>query len=184
MTSIQDTQGGHSAAELLEPKGRRKRKSKVDPLSNLSPVQPQLLSRINEALVLRTIRQHGPSTRGELSQHMGVTFPTVAKAVGTLLDAHLLEEIDDVVSGPGRPAKRLRLSRERAQVVGLTVDVQNCEVASAGFDGGLRENTRQSFPTPRTYEQLVDELVKRIKSLNGKEMSILCVGISVVGLVD
>jgi predicted NBD/HSP70 family sugar kinase len=153
-------------------------------VSNLSPVQPQLLSRINEALVLRTIRQHGPSTRGELSQHMGVTFPTVAKAVGTLLDAHLLEEIDDVVSGPGRPAKRLRLSRERAQVVGLTVDVQHCEVASAGFDGALRENTRQTFPTPRTYDDLVNELVKRIKSLNGAEMSILCVGISVVGLVD
>src|ERR1700742_2102790 len=84
------------------------------PVSNLSPVQPQLLSRINEALVLRAIRQHGPSTRGELSQWMGVTFPTVAKAVGSLIDARLLEEFDDVVSGPGRPAKRLRLSKERA----------------------------------------------------------------------
>ena len=42
---------------------------------------------------------------GELSQHMGVTFPTVAKAVGTLIDARLLEEFDDVVSGPGRPGE-------------------------------------------------------------------------------
>ena len=77
-----------------------------------SPVQPQLLSRINEALVIRAIRQHGPSTRGELSQRMGVTFPTVAKAVGSLLDGRLLEEFDDAMTGPGRPAKRLRLSRE------------------------------------------------------------------------
>src|SRR5215470_8622095 len=66
-------------------------------VANSSPVQPQLLSRINEAFVLRSIRQHGPSTRGELSQHMGVTFPTVAKAVGSLLDARLLEEFDHVL---------------------------------------------------------------------------------------
>jgi N-acetylglucosamine repressor len=153
-------------------------------MSNASPVQPQLLSRINEALVIRAIRQHGPSTRGELSQHMGVTFPTVAKAVGSLLDARLLEEFDDVMSGPGRPAKRLRLSRENSQVVGVTVDVLKCEVAAAGFDGVVRDDTRQSFATPQTYEDLLRTIVAHIESLRSAEMPILCIGISVVGLVD
>lgn len=152
--------------------------------SNASPVQPQLLSRINEALVLRTIRQHGPSTRGELSQHMGVTFPTVAKAVASLLEARLLEEFDDEMTGPGRPAKRLRLSKERSQVVGVTVDVESCEVASAGFDGVLRDTSRQSFPTPRSYEELLSAICERVKTLDGPDMPILCIGISVVGLVD
>ncbi len=153
-------------------------------MSHPSPVQPQLLSRINEALVLRAIRQHGPSTRGELSQHMGVTFPTVAKAVGTLIDARLLEEFDDVVSGPGRPAKRLRLSKERAQVVGLTVDVKTCELAAAGFDGVVREDSLQSFATPDSYEGLLSTVVERIRAINGEDMSILSIGVSVVGLVD
>src|SRR5690349_10527923 len=153
-------------------------------MSNASPVQPQLLSRINEALVIRAIRQHGPSTRGELSQHMGVTFPTVAKAVGSLVDARLLEEFDDVMSGPGRPAKRLRLSRENSQVVGVTVDVLTCEVAAAGFDGVIREGSRQSFPTPQTYDQLLAAVVERVKSLQSDGVPILCIGISVVGLVD
>ena len=154
------------------------------PVSNLSPVQPQLLSRINEALVLRAIRQHGPSTRGELSQYMGVTFPTVAKAVGSLVEARLLEEFDDVMTGPGRPAKRLRLSKEKSQVVGLTVDVLTCEVASAGFDGVIREGTQQSFATPQTYEGLLDAIAKRIEALDTEDTPILCIGISVVGLVD
>jgi N-acetylglucosamine repressor len=149
-----------------------------------SPVQPQLLSRINEALVLRAIRQHGPSTRGELSHHMGVTFPTVAKAVGSLVDARLLEEFDDVMTGPGRPAKRLRLSREKSQVVGVTVDVRTCEVAAAGFDGVLREDTKKSFATPRSYDQLLAAIVERVKSLCSDDIPILCIGISVVGLVD
>lgn len=153
-------------------------------MSHGSPVQPQLLSRINEALVLRAIRQFGPSTRGELSQHMGVTFPTVAKAVGSLLDARLLEEYDDLTTGPGRPAKRLRLSKEKSQVVGVTVDGEVCEVAAAGFDGVLREDTKQSWPTPRSYGELLDELVKRVQALDTEDMPILCIGISVVGLVD
>jgi predicted NBD/HSP70 family sugar kinase len=154
------------------------------PANNLSPVQPQLLSRINEALVLRAIRQNGPSTRGELSQEMGVTFPTVAKAVGSLVEARLLEEFDDVMTGPGRPAKRLRLSKEKSQVVGLTVDVQSCKVAAAGFDGGIRESTQHTFSTPRSYEELLDAIAKRIEALDTEDAPILCIGISVVGLVD
>jgi predicted NBD/HSP70 family sugar kinase len=153
-------------------------------VSNVSPVQPQLLSRINEALVLRAIRQDGPSTRGELSQRMGVTFPTVAKAVGSLLDARLLEEFDDAMTGPGRPAKRLRLSRENSQVVGVTVDVRSCEVAAAGFDGVVRDDTKQSFPTPHSYEELINTIGDRVKSLRSEKIPILCVGVSVVGLVD
>jgi predicted NBD/HSP70 family sugar kinase len=153
-------------------------------VTNSSPVQPQLLSRINEALVLRAIRQDGPSTRGELSQHMGVTFPTVAKAVGSLLDARLLEEFDDVMTGPGRPAKRLRLSRENSLVVGVTVDVRTCDVAAAGFDGVVREDTKQSFPTPQSYDALLAAIVERVQSLRCDDVPILCIGISVVGLVD
>jgi N-acetylglucosamine repressor len=153
-------------------------------MSNASPVQPQLLSRINESLVLRAIRQLGPATRGELSQHMGVTFPTVAKAVSSLIDARLLEEFDEALTGPGRPPKRLRLSKEKSQVVGVTIDVQQCEVAAAGFDGVLRDDTRQPFATPRTYEELLADIAERVEAINIEHMPILCVGVSVVGLVD
>jgi N-acetylglucosamine repressor len=115
---------------------------------------------------------------------MGVTFPTVAKAVGSLIDARLLEEFDDAMTGPGRPAKRLRLSKEKSQVVGVTVDVQLCEVAGAGFDGVLRDGTRESFATPRSYDELLSEIVQRVQTLHSERMPILCTGVSVVGLVD
>jgi N-acetylglucosamine repressor len=89
-----------------------------------------------------------------------------------------------VVTGPGRPAKRLRLSKERAQIVGLTIDVDACEIASAGFDGVLREKSRQSFTTPRTYDELLDVITERILAIGGARVPILCIGVSVVGLVD
>ena len=66
----------------------------------------------------------------------------------------------------------------------MTVDVRTCEVAAAGFDGVVREGTQQSFPTPQSYDELLSAIVERVKSLRSDEMPILCIGISVVGLVD
>jgi predicted NBD/HSP70 family sugar kinase len=153
-------------------------------VSKLSPVQPQLLSRINEALVLKAFRQRGPSTRVELSQHLGVTFPTVAKAVGNLVDARLIEEFDDIAARPGRPAKRLRLAREQAQVIGLSVDGNQCEIAAAGFDGVVRESTREVFTTPASYEEMLTTLAERIKAHSVESATVLAIGVSLAGLVD
>ena len=66
----------------------------------------------------------------------------------------------------------------------MTVDVRTCEVAAAGFDGVVREDTKQSFPTPQSYDELLAAIVERVKSLRSDDMPILCIGISVVGLVD
>jgi N-acetylglucosamine repressor len=88
------------------------------------------------------------------------------------------------MTGPGRPAKRLRLSKEKSQVVGVTVDVQQCELAAAGFDGVLRDETRTAFPTPRSYEELLAAIVERVRALHNDQMPILSIGVSVVGLVD
>ena len=76
-------------------------------------------------------------------------FPLLPRRWDRCSTPGCLEEFDDVMTGPGRPAKRLRLSREKSQVVGVTVDVRTCEVAAAGFDGVVREDTKQSFPTPQ-----------------------------------
>src|SRR5215213_3917653 len=103
-------------------------------MKRLSPIQPQLLSRINERLVMRMIREKGPSTRAEMSKSIGITFPTVNKAVSSLLNSKLLEEVEDSPSGPGRPAKRLRLATLDSQVIGVTLSDTECVVASAGLD--------------------------------------------------
>jgi N-acetylglucosamine repressor len=150
-----------------------------------SYVQPKLLSKISETLVLRAISQHGPCTRSEVSQFIGVTFPTVAKAVASLLDAQLLEEFDDSPSGPGRPAKRLRLASESSQVIGVSIDEETSSIVAAGFDGGMILETREEFATPRDYDELLAELKSRIGALVERDgVAIQGVGLSVPGLVD
>ncbi len=150
-----------------------------------SPIQPQLLSRLNERLVLRVIQQHGPSTRAEMTKRIGVTFPTAAKAVASLLESRLLEEFEEAGAGRGRPPKRLRLATATAQVLGVTLDVDSCAIAAAGLDGVQRPDAVTRFPTPDNYDDLLAALIKRVKQrMRNKQIATHGVGISLPGLID
>lgn len=154
-------------------------------MSEGSPIQPELLSQINERLVLRMIQDTGPSTRAEMSKYIGVTFPTVAKAVSSLLDSKLLEEIEETTSRPGRPAKRLRLACDKSQVIGVSLGGKECSVVAGGLNGTIDEDNILSFPTPTAYDSLLVSITSRvnqISSRNGK--TTLAVGISVPAIID
>ena len=154
-------------------------------MSKVSPIQPKLLSKINERLVMRMIQDEGPSTRGEISKYIGVTFPTIAKAVSSLLDSKLLEEAEESSPGPGRPAKRLRLASECSQVIGVSLGGVKCSVTSGDLDGVVHEDRTLSFPTSESYDSLLVSITSHIKRLmprGGK--STLGVGISVPAVID
>lgn len=154
-------------------------------MNKVSPIQPKLLSKINEQLVLKILQGKGPSTRTEMSKLIGMTFPTVSKAVSSLLDSKLLEEVEETSSGPGRPAKRLRLASEEAQVIGVALGGTECMVASAGLSGVINDESLFSFPTPDTYDSLLVSITRYVKKLmpaEGKPTHI--VGISVPAVVD
>ena len=154
-------------------------------MNKVSPIQSKLLSKINERLVLKMIQDRGPSTRAEMSKVIGITFPTVAKAVSSLSDSKLPEEIEEASTGPGRPAKMLRLASENSQVIGVTLSGSECTVASAGLNGIVHKECLVSFRTPTTYDSLLINITRHVKQLmphNGR--STLIVGISVPAIID
>jgi predicted NBD/HSP70 family sugar kinase len=154
-------------------------------MTKLSPIQPKLLSKINERLVLRLIQDRGPSTRAEMSKYIGVTFPTVAKAVSSLLESKLLEEVQETSLGPGRPAKRLRLACENSQVIGISLGGAECSVVAGGLDGVIHKDSILSFPSPETYDSLLVNITSRVKQLTYDSGSTtLGVGISVPAIID
>lgn len=153
-------------------------------MSQTSIVQPRLLSKLNERLVLDAIQARGPSTRAEVTEAIGVTFATVAKAVSSLLDAKLLEEFDEATVGRGRPAKRLRLAVSQSQVVGVAIEVDEVTVGVAGMDGQPR-GEQERFPTPKTYDDLISKIGSAVAVRStSKDPETLGVGVSVAGQVD
>ncbi|MFT5127182.1 MAG: putative NBD/HSP70 family sugar kinase [Rhodothermales bacterium] len=150
-----------------------------------SSIQPRLLGQMTERAVLRELQDSGPASRADLARRMGNSPPTVSKAVASLLDAGLLEEVNHEESGRGRPAKRVRLASEKAQVLGLVIGARQCRLIAAGLDGKLREDTELSFPTPDSYGALVAAIVEHAQALiDETDATILGLGLSMPGLID
>jgi predicted NBD/HSP70 family sugar kinase len=153
-------------------------------MNRRSPIQPILLSKLNERQVLRTLLQHGPSSRAELARLTAMTPPTVSKAVDSLLLSGHLEEQEPAVAF-GRPAKRLGLAVRRAQVLGLVIDADWCRVVVSGLDGQIFAEQTRKFPTPDTYQSLISQASDCARTLLQRNArTTLGMGISIPGLVD
>jgi predicted NBD/HSP70 family sugar kinase len=147
-------------------------------------IEPSLLGKMSERQVLRILQSHGPLSRAEVARHTGLSAPAVSRAVANLLRLGLLEETSTAQATGGRPATRLRLASQNAQVLGAAIDADRCLVVSAGLDGLLHEPSR-SFDTPDSYPQLLRCLAEAARSLMDRPgVTTLGLGISLPGLVD
>lgn len=153
-------------------------------MSAITTIRPALVGKLNERQVLRVIQTRGPLSRAEVARESGLSPPTVSKAVASLLKVGLLEEADAVELARGRPAPRIRLATESAQVLGVAIDAGHCEVVSAGLDGVLHDDTL-AVPTPATYPELLAALELAARTVMAKPgVRTLGLGVSLPGQVD
>ena len=161
---------------------------------------PALLRQLNERGVFEILRSAGPIARTELAQHLGVSMPTVSKAIRKLLAAGLVEEVPSVSSGDddaedaaadsaprrtGRPSVSYRLAGKGVQVVGVAINVRHCRVGAAGLDGTIRPDSVQTIPTPDNFDALIDAIEERARPLvEAAGVKTLVLAVSVPGEVD
>lgn len=120
-----------------------------------------------------------------MTRRLGVTAPTISKAVSSLLRGRLLEEFDGKQEGVGRPARQLRLATETAQVIGLVIDAHDCHLVSAGLDGRILPESVFRFDTPRTYPALISKVAQSVERIRqSRSVTTLGLGISMPGLID
>lgn len=152
----------------------------------IPPLVPlPLPGRPSERQVLRVLQAEGPLSRAEVARHSGISAPTASKAVEALLRAGLLEEVDASGATRGRPGKKLRLANTTAQVLGLVIDAGHCRAVSAGLDGVLDAERTLQFPTPDTYEELIESAAQSLEQLIDREgVATYGVAVTVPGLVD
>lgn len=153
-------------------------------MSAITTIRPALVGKLNERQVLRVIQTCGPLSRAEVARESGLSPPTVSKAVASLLKVGLLEEADAAEPARGRPAPRIRLATESAQVLGVAIDAGHCEVVSAGLDGVLHNDTL-AVPTSATYPELLAALELAARTVMAKPgVRTLGLGVSLPGQVD
>lgn len=152
----------------------------------LHEVTPNLLRRMNERRILEVVQTKGSLSRAGLVRETGISPPTVSKLVRSLIDAKLLEEGDFLGPAPGRPARVLRLANVGVRILGGVVDIEECAVTATGLEGRMDEQHTVRFPTPKTYDDLIAELVKHARQLIPRrdKSGALAMGLSVPGLID
>lgn len=118
-------------------------------------VEPALLRKINERRLLEYLQMNGPASRAMLRRRSGLTAPTVSKAIDSLLERGLLEEVDPEQPALGRPGKLVRMATTSAIIVGVLIDVRRCTVVVAGMDGRIAPGCTRHFATPESYPALL-----------------------------
>jgi N-acetylglucosamine repressor len=146
-----------------------------------SKLRPALIGKMTQRAVLEALRAGGPMSRANLTRSTGISPTTVSNAVGALLRAKLIEEGDAGPPALGRPGKKLRLATVGSQVLGAVLDAHQCHIVAAAVDGRLKDSF--TFPTPKTYEGILDELVAHAQRLQRRGVRTLGLGLSLPGLV-
>ncbi|HUP31764.1 MAG TPA: ROK family transcriptional regulator [Gaiellaceae bacterium] len=121
---------------------------------------PQLMRRLNSALVLRAIREAGSASRSELVRATGLSKPTVSEVVEGLLRTGYVSEAADG-DGRGRPGPRARLLTFRADlghVLGIDVGADKVLVHLADLSGTILATERHQTRTARDAGALLKAL--------------------------
>lgn len=148
-------------------------------------VESTLLRRINERRLLEVIQTQGPSSRAMLTRASGLTAPTVSKAVDSLLQRGLVEELAPLEQGLGRPGKLVCMASHSGAVLGVVIDTQTCCTVAAGLDGVVTEEQTRRFSTPGDYASLIDMIERDCRTLiTGIPGKLHGIGLSVPGLIN
>jgi predicted NBD/HSP70 family sugar kinase len=124
---------------------------------------PQLLRSMNERLLLDYLREHGPSSRGDLAAASGLSKPTVSAALGGLESAGLVHLVESRGGKPGPSTAIYDMNPRAGLVAGVDIGRKWIRLAIADLRGefvGRRDvrNTARSGV----------ELVRRVRTFAGE----------------
>jgi predicted NBD/HSP70 family sugar kinase len=153
---------------------------------------PQLMRRLNSALVLQAIREAGSASRAEIREVTGLSKPTVREVVEFLLrTGYVSEAAAGERDGGGRPGPRARVLTFRADlghVVGIDVGANKILVQVADLSGTILTSERRRTRGARG----ADTVLRTVRAAAGKALaaagvdreSLMAVAVGTPGIVD
>lgn len=118
----------------------------------------------NQRLVLDLVRTRGPISRADIVRLSKLTFPSVSRIVGELIDRDLIAEKRQRRGGMGKPPTELELNPGSAYSLGLSLDNDRLTGILVDLSGtALAQETIELADTsPSTVVPLMRELSDRL----------------------
>lgn len=131
------------------------------------PAGPQsLLRSLNARAVLELIHRDGQLARADIAARTGLSKPTVAQALGTLLAAGVVDEAGYAQGRKGPAAALYSVRPTRGLSVGVDIGHDRVHAAIADLTGEVR--ARVAARTRRRLPALVDQVAAMVDELAGR----------------
>ena len=119
-------------------------------------VVPSRMGQINKRTLLSRLQKMGQGSRAELARLLGISQPTAGRIVDELLEAQVLEEIQDNGTAAegnrtncrlGRPSRMLRLDSTHPRFLGMQLGVTETRLAALPLGIGNEDRWDAQFAT-------------------------------------
>jgi predicted NBD/HSP70 family sugar kinase len=150
---------------------------------------PSLIRHINQARVLRLLKDRGNLSRAELARFLKLTRSTLTFVTGELVERGLVTEAghSSVAQPTGRPGTPLKLNPDGAFFLGAELAAEHIHSVLINLEGSIiyRETAELASKKPESVSEELVRMVERIWSgqLRGSER-LRGLGVSVSALVD
>lgn len=140
----------------------------------------------NRSNTLRCILTQDHISQMELTQRLGLSWPTVLQNVKELTQLGLIQEAGQYESTGGRKAKAYAPIRDARLAVGLDLTGNHISIVLIDLCGQLVRYKRKisPFSLSQEYMQTLGELVRQFIAENHAQDRILGIGISLPGIVS
>lgn len=146
------------------------------------PAQPARGDLVPSA-VLGLLGTRGPLSRAQIARELGISPATVTQTTKALIARGLVEELDQVPSLGGRPARLLGLVSAARGAIGAKVTADHVAVVHVALDGVVTESSVHPFDpdAPAALDALAALLRDAVDRHEGH---LLGVGVGIPGAVD
>jgi predicted NBD/HSP70 family sugar kinase len=156
----------------------------------LTSGSPQLMRRLNAALVLRAIRDDGPATRATLQRTTGLSKPTVREVVEFLIKTGYVSEspADGTTRGPGPRARVLSFRADFGYVLGVDIGANKILALVADLNGRIVGSDRRGTDGGKGAEVVLAEsrtaARRALDEAGVARSSLKAVAVGTPGIVD
>jgi predicted NBD/HSP70 family sugar kinase len=151
--------------------------------------RPSLIRHINQARVLRLLKDRGNLSRAELARVLKLTRSTLTFVAGELMDSGLVTETgqSSVTQATGRPGTALKLNPDGAFFLGAEIAAEQIHSVLINLEGSIihRETAKLKSRKPESVSEELVRMVKGIWSIQLKNSDRLRgLGVTVSALVS